>query len=246
MSGRKTRQDSGSNGVEHLPAAYAAWRASMLGRVTDTLEQNLILDLIGPASGLRILELGCGDGELAVELATNGASVVGIDASPQIIAAARDRAVREGRDGEARFEVASIESLSLDSEKFDVVVAVAVLCFVEDAAAALRAAACALHPGGRLIVGELGRWNVWSAIRRVKGWFGSPVWRQARFRSASELKRLALDAGFVKVSVRGAVFYPPIGVVARLLRRIDRRVGMATTMGAAFLALSGSMPEHPS
>jgi len=60
--------------------------------------------------------------------------------------------------------------------------------------------------------------------------------------SASELKRLALDAGFVNVSVKGSVFYPPIGVAARLLRRIDRRVGLVTTIGAAFLALTGSLP----
>jgi 2-polyprenyl-3-methyl-5-hydroxy-6-metoxy-1,4-benzoquinol methylase len=112
MSRSRATRESESNGVEHLQAAYAAWRASTLGRVTDTLEQDLILDLIRPTSGLRILEFGCGDGELAVELAARGASVVGIDASPQAVAAARDRAVREGREGEVRFEVARIESLS--------------------------------------------------------------------------------------------------------------------------------------
>jgi 2-polyprenyl-3-methyl-5-hydroxy-6-metoxy-1,4-benzoquinol methylase len=243
-SHRKVTRESEGDGLEHLPGAYVAWRASVLGRVTDALEQELILDPIGPPSGLRILEVGCGDGELAVELAARGASVVGIDASPQMIAAARDRALRAGRENEARFEVARVERLSFESENFDAVVAVTVLCFVENAAAALQTVAHALQPDGRLIVGELGRWNTWATIRRVEGWFGSPIWKQARFRSASELKRLALDAGFVSVTVKGAVFYPPIGVAARLLRPIDRRLGTVTTMGAAFLALARSAPRR--
>lgn len=246
VNASKATRGSEGEGLEDLPAAYTAWRASVLGRVTDALEQELILDLIGPPVGLRILEIGCGDGLLALELAARGASVVGIDASPQMIAAARDRAMREEREGEARFEVARVESLAFESEKFDAVVAVAVLCFIENAAGALHTVTQALQPGGRLIVGELGRWNAWAAIRRVKGWCGSPVWRQARFRSVSELKRLAFDAGLIDVSVKGAVFYPPIGVAARLLQYVDRGVGTLTTTGAAFLALTGRLPGQPS
>jgi hypothetical protein len=63
------------------------------------------------------------------------------------------------------------------------------------------------------------------------------VWRRARFRSPPELKRLAMGAGLADASVIGAIFYPPVGIAARLLGPLDRRLGERTTLGAAFLVL---------
>jgi len=227
--------------LERLPAAYAAWRASTLGQVTDVLEQDLILDLIGPPAGLRILDVGCGDGVLAVELAGSTAHVTGVDASPEMIAAARRRAERHGR--EVSLELGKAEKLPFATDMFDMVIAVTVLCFVEDTAGALREMIRVLKPGGRLIVGELGRYSSWAFARRMKAWLGSPVWRRARFRSAAELGSLAASAGLVGLSVKGAVFYPPSGLAARLLGPIDPKIGALTTAGAAFLALTATKPR---
>jgi 2-polyprenyl-3-methyl-5-hydroxy-6-metoxy-1,4-benzoquinol methylase len=72
---------SGRDDLEGLPAAYAAWRESVLGQITDALEERLLMDRIGPAGGLRILDVGCGDGLLATRLASEGAQVTGLDVS---------------------------------------------------------------------------------------------------------------------------------------------------------------------
>lgn len=133
------------------------------------------------------------------------------------------------------------------------VVAVTVLCFVKDAAVVLKEMARVLKPGGRLIVGELGRHSTWAAIRRINGWLGSPVWSHARFRSASVLREFVKEASLIDVSVHGAIYYPPFGIVARLLGPLDRKIGACTTTGAAFLALAATKPRdiaagvwHPS
>lgn len=198
-------------GLETLPAAYAAWRESVLGRVTDRLEQHLILERIKSPAGLRILDVGCGDGILTLALARQGAQATGVDASETMVAAALDRV--EGHGVDASFKVAQTEALPFGPGTFDVVIAATVLCFIENATEPLREMSRVLKPGGRLIVGELGKWNSWAAVGRIKGWLGSPVWGHARFRSPPELRKLAEEVGLVDVSVAGAVFYPPIGTL---------------------------------
>jgi len=238
--------DKGSDRLDDadaLPAAYSAWRQSTLGRITDALEQDLILELIGPPDGKAILDVGCGDGLLALELARRGANVLGVDTSERLIAAARKRAKERGAD--VRFDIARAEALPFETASFDVVIAVTVLCFVEDATTAVDEMVRVLKPGGRLIVGELGRYSTWAALRRIKGWLGSPVWRAARFRSAAELKQLAQEASLTDISVIGAIYYPPLGYAARLMAPIDPWIGRWTTAGAAFLVLVATNPTTP-
>lgn len=94
-----------------------------------------------------------------------------------------------------------------------------------------------LKLGGRLIRGELGRWNLWAAQRRAKGWPGSDLWRAAHFRSQDDLIDLAAQAGLRDAAVTGAVFYPPLGIAARLMAPVDHEIGNVTTIGGAFLVL---------
>ncbi len=121
---------------------------------------------------------------------------------------------------------------------FDTVVAITVLCFVADAAAAVREMARVLRPGGHLVLGELGRWSVWAMSRRLRAWLGAATWKTARFRTAGELRALLEQSGLCVTTPRGAVFYPPIGLCARTLAPIDPWLGHRTTIGAAFIALS--------
>lgn len=225
------------------PEAYVRWRASELGARTERLERGLILELVGEVAGRRVLDVGCGDGELAVALARQGATVTGIDASAAMIGAAQERARRS--DAGATFRVALAEQLPFPDGEFDVVTAVTILCFVEDAAPVFREIARVLGPGGRLVIGELGRWSTWALGRRLRAWFGSPLWRRGRFRSAGELRGLAEQAGLAVETVRGAVFYPRSRLAARLLGRFDAALGRAFTVGAGFVALSASKPTRP-
>lgn len=162
---------------------------------------------------------------------------------PAMLAAARARA-RDAGVG-ARFIEGRIERLPFPDASFDLVAAVTVLCFVANGAAAVREMARVLRPGGRLVLGELGRWNLWAAIRRLRGWSGSPIWKAARFRTAGTLRALAEQAGLRTTTIRGAVFYPPIGLCARLVASLDGWLGRITTTDAAFIALAAIKGPTP-
>ena len=133
--------------------------------------------------------------------------------------------------------VASALALPFPDNSFDVVTCITVLTFVADPAAAIREMARVLRPGGRLVIGDLNRWSVWAARRRIRGWLGAQLWRAAQFRTARELTALTRRAGLQPGSVRGAIFFPPWTAAARWMAPADARLGMVTTLGAAFVAV---------
>jgi SAM-dependent methyltransferase len=225
-----------------LTNSYARWRSSRLGRITDALEQQLLFELLGSVADKTLLDVGCGDGALGLELARRGAIVTGIDADPAMIAAARRRT--ENEITQLQLFEGQAERLPLGDATFDCVLAVTVLCFVPDAGRAFIEMARVLRPGGRLVVGELGRWSLWAAYRRICSWFGDPIWQAAVFRTATEFRSLVAAAGLHVVEMRGAVHYPPHGIAARVLAPIDLWLGRRTTFGAAFIAVFAIKPCH--
>ncbi|MGB5269504.1 MAG: class I SAM-dependent methyltransferase, partial [Eudoraea sp.] len=217
--------------VPHLgPDVYRCWRESELGSVTERLEQDLILNLVGDVADRRVLDIGCGDGVLLVELGQRGANVVGLDASRAMLEAARKRASEQKTDVALGLGLA--EHLPFADQSFDVVVAVTILCFVAEAEQTFTEIGRVLRPGGRLVIGELGKWSTWAVRRRIKGWLGSPLWRYGRFRTARELQRLAQVGGLTPGRVHGAIYYPHWGLAARRLARFDKWFGKKSTAGA--------------
>jgi SAM-dependent methyltransferase len=106
-----------------------------------------VLELLAPSPGERILDLGCGDGVLTKRLVDAGAHVIGMDHSPEMIAAARTLGL------DAR--IADATALPFNAE-FDAVFTNATLHWVKaQPDAPVAGAFRALKPGGRF-VGEFG------------------------------------------------------------------------------------------
>jgi len=100
-----------------------------------------------PLDGRTALDVGCGAGLLTEPLARLGAKVMGVDASPEVIAVARDHATTMGLEIDYRVgEVAALDGA------FDLVTAMEVVEHVADPAAFVNALAKRLAPGGLLVM----------------------------------------------------------------------------------------------
>lgn len=110
---------------------------------------------LGALAGERGLDVGCGPGLLACELAREVGPtglIVGIDSSPDMLAAAQARAAREGLEDRLQLRPGDAARLDFPADSFDFVVAVQVYLYVLEVEQALVEAARVLRPGGRLVI----------------------------------------------------------------------------------------------
>ena len=111
-----------------------------------------LLELLAPQPGERILDLGCGTGQLTAEIAQRGARVTGLDNSEEMLAQARRNYP------ELAFVSGDAASFAFP-EPFDAVFSNAVLHWVKNADGAIAAIARALRPGGRFVAEFGGKGN---------------------------------------------------------------------------------------
>jgi 2-polyprenyl-6-hydroxyphenyl methylase/3-demethylubiquinone-9 3-methyltransferase len=109
----------------------------------------------GDVQGLRVLDVGCGGGLLAEEMANRGCSVTGMDPSQGSLAVARDHAARAGRQIDYQPGVA--ESLPLPDSAFDAVICCDVLEHVRSPRQAVAEAARVLRSGGLYLYDTINR-----------------------------------------------------------------------------------------
>jgi trans-aconitate methyltransferase len=120
-----------------------------------------LIDLLDPRPGERVLDLGCGTGDLAAAIAARGATVVGLDASAEMLATARSKYPNlEFVQGDAADFVFPTP--------FDGILSNAALHWVPDADGAVRSIARALWPGGRFVAEFGGRGNIAAIIDAVQ------------------------------------------------------------------------------
>jgi ubiquinone/menaquinone biosynthesis C-methylase UbiE len=149
-------------------AAYDRWYATPLGQLVDRVEKEALFALLPDLRGRRVLEVGCGTGNISLELARRGARVVGLDLSGPMLALAAPKARQEALPLSLIRGAAG--SLPFAEAGFDGVISILALDFIPDRAGAVREMARVLRPGGFLALALLNRYSLWTAKRMLRAW----------------------------------------------------------------------------
>jgi SAM-dependent methyltransferase len=214
--------------------------ARMPGRDPDHLE-TMLLRMAGDLDGLNVLELGCGTGDLTLQLLARGARVTALDLSPGMVAITRERVRRFAGGVDGTFIVAPVERTELASGRFDLIVGKWILHH-SDVAQSVEEISRLLDRGGRGIFIENSGSNPFLAFARryLAGRYGIP-----RYGTVDEHPLTSRDyATFAGRFSRVEVLFPDFccfqlldrqilrfqyPLLSRLLRGIDR-AGDALTL----------------
>ena len=164
-----------------------------------------------PLEGKSALDVGCGAGLLAEPLARLGANVTGVDASDELIAAAKAHAEASGL--EIDYRAAAVEDLD---GSFDLVTSLEVVEHVADPRSFVAALSRRLAPRGLLILSTPNRtaWSRLLTITLAEGFGRVPrgTHDYAKFIAPDELSAMIRNAGLEIVDVEGIAFTPLKGL----------------------------------
>ena len=190
----------GQDTLSEQIASTSQWDAADYARVGAFVPAlgAAALDLLDPQPGEHILDVGCGDGTLTMQIRERGADVVGIDNSESMIAAARARGL------DARLMDAADLKFS---EAFDAAFSNATLHWILAKNRAARAIWFALKPGGRF-AGEMGGEGNLARLREVldevlvvRG-YGPPTFAANWYPTVEEFVEVYETSGFRDIDAR--------------------------------------------
>ena len=226
---------SGSSATANVNPAEVAKFSALANRWWDPDGPQAPLHVLNPARlgyvlarqplcGARVLDVGCGGGLLSEAMAREGARVLGLDLSPELIDIAKLHRLESTQGGailDLDYRVQAVESLA-DAEPgtFDAITCMEMLEHVPEPGSILEACARLLKPGGRLFVSTINRTPAAFALAIVGAEYvarllpkGTHDYRT--FFKPSELTRVLRAAG-LEVEDASGLHYDPLRKTAKV------------------------------
>jgi ubiquinone/menaquinone biosynthesis C-methylase UbiE len=134
----------------------ALWEKGDFTRIADTMRESgeALVQRIGIAKGLKVLDLGCGDGTTAVPAAKLGADVLGVDIAQNLVEVGNRRAAEHGLPN-LKFQEGDASNLEQVPDKsFDLVISIFGAMFVPKPFEVAKEMVRVTRPGGRIVMGN--------------------------------------------------------------------------------------------
>jgi SAM-dependent methyltransferase len=143
-------------GIPKTNLNKALWEKGDFTRIAQTMRHSgeQLVETLGITPGLKVLDLGCGDGTSALPAAQRGANVLGIDIAENLVAAGNARAAAAGLSN-LRFEQGDASRLvNVADDSFDLVVTLFGAMFAPRPYDVAREMVRVTRPGGRIVMGN--------------------------------------------------------------------------------------------
>jgi SAM-dependent methyltransferase len=139
-----------------MNANKALWEKGDFTRIASTMRASgeALVEKLDVGEGLRVLDLGCGDGTTALPAAQRGADVLGVDIASNLVAAGNARAESLGLDNLSFQEGDATDLSELDDESFDLVVSIFGAMFAPKPLDVAKEMVRVTKPGGRIVMGN--------------------------------------------------------------------------------------------
>jgi ubiquinone/menaquinone biosynthesis C-methylase UbiE len=134
----------------------ALWEKGDFTRIAGSMRESgeALVMTLGITNGLKVLDLGCGDGTTALPAARLGADVLGVDIASNLVEAGNARAESAGLTN-CRFQEGDASDLSeLEDDSFDLVVSIFGAMFAPRPFDVTREVVRVTRPGGRIVMGN--------------------------------------------------------------------------------------------
>jgi ubiquinone/menaquinone biosynthesis C-methylase UbiE len=134
----------------------ALWEKGDFTRIAETMRESgeALVKRLGITKGLKVLDLGCGDGTTALPEAKLGADVLGIDIARNLVEAGNKRAAEQGLNN-LKFEEGDASNLEqLPDNAFDLVVSIFGAMFAPRPFEVAKEMVRVTRPGGRIVMGN--------------------------------------------------------------------------------------------
>ena len=134
----------------------ALWEKGDFTRIAESMRESgeALVTKLGITKGLKVLDLGCGDGTTAIPAARLGADVLGVDIARNLVEAGNKRAMEEGLTNCTFQEGDASDLRELKDDTFDLVVSIFGAMFAPKPFEVAKEMVRVTRPGGRIVMGN--------------------------------------------------------------------------------------------
>jgi ubiquinone/menaquinone biosynthesis C-methylase UbiE len=206
------------------------WLQTPSGRYIDRREKGLMLDLIAPRGGERILDVGCGTGNHLLLFRRKGCDVTGIDPSRAMLALAGEKL-----GNRADFHQGCAEDLPFSDNEFDIVTLITSLEFTDDPDQAIAEAIRVCR--GRVFLGVSNKCSCLGATRSIRGARRPSIYLHARFFHIFALKAMIRNhLQGIRINWGSVIFLPESWY--GFAQRFEEAIPVMKNPFGAFIGLS--------
>jgi SAM-dependent methyltransferase len=204
-----------------------------LGRYIFSRQKELILDLVAPHAGERILDVGCGTGNNLQFFRDKWCSVTGIDSSAEMLKIAREK-----HGDHAELILAQAEDIPFSDNEFDIVTIINVLETANDPRKVIAEAIRVCS--GRVFIGFLNSYSFAGTKQRLKEISGFSISQKIHFFSLSEIRTMVRSLiGDTDIKWGSVIYFP--GIVYDFFEDLEESFPLEKNPFGAFVGLTFSV-----